>query len=398
MIQLYNSLTRQKERFQAITPQKVTLYVCGITPYDTTHLGHAFTYISFDILVRFLKHSGYIVAYTQNVTDMNDRDNDLLQRAKDLDIPWQELATYWTNKFLEDMKSLNWIMPTHYIKASENIPAMITLIQQLLTRRLAYQVSGNVYLDITLNPEFGKLSGLTKEQMLPIAREFEEDTENPQKKHPLDITLWKETSKSQLADSHIPSFPSPFSSGRPGWHIECSAMALKTLGRQVEPLRNGEQYQTIDIHGGGIDLLYPHHESEIAQSEGATQQKPFAKYWIHTGIVSYRGEKMSKSLGNLVLVSDLLKKYSSNALRFLLLSHHYRTPWEFKEGDLDEAQEKIAGIEKRVSTKEKGIPDDFLNALSDDLNTPLALEILQKEPVISPELFSLLGFTKKLKE
>lgn len=382
MIQLYNSLTRQKERFQAITPQKVTLYVCGITPYDTTHLGHAFTYLSFDVLVRLLTYQGYKVTYTQNVTDMNDRDNDLLQRAKDLDIPWQELADYWTKKFLVDMKSLHWIMPTHYIKASENIEAMIQLIQQLVDRGLAYMVEGNVYLDSTLDPNFGKLSGLTKEQMLPIAREFEEDTENPHKKHPLDITLWKATTKSETK-AHIPSFPSPFSNGRPGWHIECSAMAIKTLG------------EAIDIHGGGIDLIYPHHESEIAQSEGAIQKKPFAKYWMHTGIVSYNGEKMSKSLGNLVLVSDLLQKYSSNALRFLLLSHQYREPWEFKEEDLVVAQEQITAIEQRVNDQKKGIPKPFLDALADDLNTPQALAVLENETVISQELFSLLGFTKK---
>jgi len=348
------------------------MYVCGITPYDTTHLGHAFTYISFDILVRYLAFLGYKVEYTQNVTDINDRDNDILKRAQQQNIPWQNLADLWTNRFLSDMKALNWVKPTHYIKASENIDSMIVLIQKLLKKTFAYQKNNSVYLDITKIKDYGKLSKLSQKQMLKIAQDFEEDVDNPNKKNPLDITLWRASTLTQ--PKHIPSFPSPWGKGRPGWHIECSAMAIHTLGEQI------------DIHGGGKDLIFPHHEVEIAQSEGATGKKPFAKYWMHTGEVSYKGKKMSKSLGNLVMVSDLLKKYSANAIRWVLLSHHYRKPWEFHEDELKEAEKVI----KTLHLVDTPLPEEFLKALQDDLNTPKVLEIIKTTR--SLPAFLLLGF------
>ncbi len=369
-MKLYNSLTKKLEIFTPHVENKVKLYVCGITPYDTTHLGHAFTYIFFDSLIRFLRYKGYKTTYTQNVTDINDRDNDILKRAKEQNIPWPNLANFWTDKFLHDMHTLNWIMPDNFLFASAHIPAMIDLIEKLLKNNIAYCENGGVYLDITKDKDFGKLSRLTSANMLSIARDFEEDIENPDKRNPLDITLWRPTSSDQL--EHIPSFDSPYGRGRPGWHLECSAMAVCSLGEQI------------DIHGGGMDLLFPHHEAEIAQSEGANGKIPFAKYWIHTELVSYQGRKISKSLGNIVLISDLLQKYSANAIRYMLLSHHYRTPWEFHETELIEAEKKVIIIDKAIKSQLKPIEEprdnlimkQFNNFLEDDMNTPAALKIL----------------------
>lgn len=377
MLTVYNTLSRQKEEFIPLQDQSVSMYVCGITPYDTTHLGHAFTYIFFDIVYRYLTFKGYKVTYTQNVTDINDRDNDILKRAKEQNTSWQDLANFWTKRFLDDMKELNWVMPTYYLKASEHIRHMVELTQKILANGYAYEVNGSVYLNTEKVNDFGKLSNFSKEQMLETAKKFEEDLENKDKKHPLDITLWRASAKNQ--PEHIPSFQSPFGNGRPGWHIECSAMSTEKLGEKI------------DIHGGGIDLIYPHHESEIAESEAATGKKPFAKYWFHTGIVGYQGKKMSKSVGNLVLVSDLLKKYSPNAIRYLLLSRHYRSLWDYKESDLGEA-EKVVMLFKEKATEDLDMAKEFIDAMEDDFNTPLALSILQKQEAISLKALSLLGF------
>lgn len=389
MLSLYNSLSQQKEVFEPILDKKVTLYVCGITPYDTTHLGHAFTYLSFDVLVRYLTYLGNQVIYTQNVTDINDRDNDILKRAQEQRVTWQDLASFWTKKFLEDMKTLNWVLPTNYLNASEQIPAMVHIIQDILKNGFGYENSGNVFLDITKDPEFGKLSRLNEAQMLQRAKEFEEDIENPLKKHPLDITLWRAASNAADA-SHIPSFDSPWGKGRPGWHIECSAMAINSLAK--EQTVSGESYRTIDIHGGGNDLIYPHHESEIAQSEAGTGKKPFAKFWMHTGTVGINGQKMSKSLGNLILISDLLKSYSANAIRWVLLSHHYREAWEYNEKEFQHAEETISVITETLSRHSRLDPEsqnnkdrmlnqvqhDALDALNNDLDTPSVLKLIEQ--------------------
>ncbi len=368
-MKLYNSLTKKIEKFSPIDNKTVKIYVCGITPYDTTHLGHAFTYIYFDALIRYLKYKNYHVIYTQNITDINDRDNDMLNRAKEQGIPWQNLANLWTDKFLDDMNSLNWIMPDHYLWASAHIPAVIQIIDSLIYKGLAYRVNGGVYFDISQDINYGKFSGFSEEKMLEISREFDEDLDNLDKKNPLDITLWRPTTEDQ--SEHIPSFESPYGPGRPGWHIECSAMANCSLGDQI------------DIHGGGIDLIFPHHEAEIAQSESATGKIPFAKYWLHTQLVSHQGKKMSKSVGNLVLISDLLQKYSANAIRFMLLSHHYRTVWEFSENELKEAEKKIDKIiniisSSRIQKENNSNIQKFNTVLENDLNTPKALEIMLK--------------------
>lgn len=385
-MKIFNSLSSRLEEFKPLHDKKVTIYVCGITPYDTTHLGHAFTYISFDALIRYLKFTGFKVVYTQNVTDINDRDKDILQRAKEQRISWSELAELWTKKFLKDMKDLNWTPPTCYLKASKNIPFMLKLIKVLMDKGLAYQANNSVYLDISKFPDYGKLSKLSKARMLKIAKDFEEDLTCPDKKHPLDITLWRASEKNQ--PKHIPSFPSPFGSGRPGWHIECSAMSIETLGSQL------------DIHGGGIDLKFPHHEAEIAQSEGATGKIPFARYWMHIGTVCYQGEKMSKSKGNLIMVSDLLKKYSPNAIRYLLLSHHWYRKWEYTEKDLILAQRNVGIINHALASKgetlDRNIIEHFSKILDQNLDTPKALKFLlklsQQGIRIPDKLYSCLGF------
>lgn len=408
-MRLYNSLAKEIERFQPISdksstlyheklnserrlekPQKVLgkkvhIYVCGITPYDTTHLGHAFTYISFDVLVRYLLFKGYKVTYTQNITDINDRDNDLLKRAKEQKVPWHELAVFWTKRFLRDMKKLNWRMPENFLKASQQIGPMIKLIELLLKNGVAYKAQGNVFLDITRFPQYGRLSDLSKKEMLTVAKEFEEDIDNPLKKHELDITLWRKPSPNQ--PKHIPSFNSPYGTGRPGWHIECSAMAISSLGAQI------------DIHGGGQDLKFPHHEAEIIQSEGATNKKPFVKYWLHTGTVSYKGAKMSKSLGNLILVSDLLKKYPPSAIRWMLLSHHYQTSWEFTENEIKKAEQSIKTVHKAINksmskSRNKESLEQFTMLMDNNLQTPdvlsYVLELSQKTSKNTHTILSIL--------
>lgn len=381
MIQLFNTLTQKKEDFTPLDSKKVTLYVCGITPYDTTHLGHAFTYITFDVLIKYLTYKEYQVVYTQNVTDINDRDNDILKRAEEQRTTWQQLTEYWTKRFLSDMEALNWTKPNHYLYASQQISSMVSLIQKILEKGYAYEKNGGIYLDVDKYDGYGKLSKLSEEEMLTIAKDFEEDLENPDKKHPLDITLWKPSLPGQA--EHIPSFDSPFGKGRPGWHIECSAMSTSTLGEQI------------DLHGGGVDLIYPHHESEITQSETGTGKIPFANIWMHVNLVQKDHEKMSKSKGNLVLVSDLLKTYSPNALRWYLLSHHYRQSWNFEEKELKEAEKwakKLSQIlspskqsesrsnEKKVKTS---LITLFEEAMDDDLNTPKVLDMI-KEILLTP--------------
>lgn len=394
---LFNSLSKKLEEFKSIEKDLVKMYVCGITPYDTTHLGHAFTYLSFDALIRYLKYKGNKVIYTQNVTDINDRDNDILKRAEEQNTTWQNLSKFWTDKFLNDMQNLNWIKPDNFLFASEQVSSMIQIIEKLLKNGCAYEVNNGIYLNIDKKKDFGKLSGFDEKKMLTVAKDFDEDLDNQDKRNKLDITLWRPTNSVQ--GKHIPSFESPFGPGRPGWHLECSAMAIGSLGEQI------------DIHGGGEDLIYPHHESEIAQSEGASGKVPFAKFWLHTGTVGYKGKKMSKSLGNLVLVSDLLKKYSANSLRYLLLSHHYRDPWEFKETYLAEAEKKVSKIKQTIESyhirnnelKINSLPAgkagsaivQFSDYLDDNLNTPLALDVLCKaENTAEVKLMSdILGFT-----
>jgi cysteinyl-tRNA synthetase len=367
-MKLFNTLTQSLEEFVPIDNKMVRIYVCGITPYDTTHLGHAFTYVSFDALIRYLEFCGYTVNYVQNVTDIDD---DILRKARELGIPWDELGRRETERYLQDMDALNVRRPNVYPRATQETPTMIEVILTLLARGYAYEREGNVYFSVRQDPDFGIMAraiGLSDyKSMLIIANERGNYPDDPHKKDPLDFVLWQAQAPGE------PFWPSPWGPGRPGWHIECSAMSMRYLGPQI------------DIHGGGADLAFPHHTCEIAQSEHFTGKVPFARIWMHTGLVHQDGEKMSKSLGNLTLVSDLLKDYNANAIRVTLLNHHYRYPWECFAEDLQVATETVGLFEQvraLVGTNTDGsdslLHGLFVAAMGNDLNTPQALFLLRQ--------------------
>lgn len=364
-MRLFNTQSGQIEQF---TPRNgsVGMYVCGVTPYDTTHVGHAFTFLTFDILARWLRYKGLDVTYVQNVTDIDD---DILRKAKEIGLDWRELGDRETARYLKDMDNLNWIAPDHYVRATDHVPEMLEIIAELIEKGYAYESGGNVYFSVTSDAEFGKLSHIPRAEMLPIANERGNTPDDPNKRDPLDFVLWQKWSEGE------PSWDSPYGPGRPGWHVECSAMASRYLG------------PSIDIHGGGYDLVFPHHECEIAQSENAFGVEPFARYWAHVAMVGYNGEKMSKSLGNLVLVGDALKSYSADAIRLYLFSHHYRLPWAWEDAELDRWERVADDLIEAVDLPAYGIDneldvnlprDRFLLAMDDDLNTPAAIEALRE--------------------
>ena len=364
-MRLFNTQTGEVERFTA-RDNRVGIYVCGVTPYDTTHAGHAFTFLTFDILARYLRSQGLDVTYVQNVTDIDD---DILRKARELGTTWDELGSSETAKYRKDMADLNALDPDHYIKATDHVAEMIAIIEPLIEKGFAYEKNGSVYFSVASDPEFGKLSHIPRADMLPIANERGNTPNDPNKKDPLDFIMWQAASPGQ------PTRDSPWGPGRPGWHIECSAMATTYLGN------------TIDIHGGGADLIFPHHECEIAQSENATGIEPFARTWMHVGMVEYQGEKMSKSLGNLVLARDLLGEYSSDSIRLYLFSHHYRAAWEFIDDEMPEYEALANDLREAVEFPAYGIEDEvdvsmlrerFFNALEDDLGTPEAIEALKE--------------------
>ena len=372
-MKLYNSRTRKIETFTPLSDNTVKMYVCGITPDGPTHLGHAFTYTIFDILNRYLRYKGYKVTYTQNLTDV---DNEILKRSAKAGQPWKPFELKWSAQFLKDYQALNLLMPDYYVKASDTVPEIIKIVKVLQERGFAYEVSGNVYFNVKKFPDYGKLSRYNWDQMVMIAAERGGAPNNPEQKNPLDFVLWQCSSPTE------PRWPSPWGWGRPGWHIECSAMVCHYLGTQI------------DIHGGGHDLIFPHHESEIAQSESYTGKKPYVNFWMHTAMLQYEGEKMSKSLGNLVIVSELLKNYSANAIRWVLLSHHYREAWEFRYEELDRAEQTVETIFKSPDVKanqNSPLQKQFEHLMDDDLNTPAVLKILEKAPSI--KIMDRLGFT-----
>lgn len=362
---LFNTQSNEKELVSA-PDGKLGIYVCGVTPYDTTHAGHAFTFLTFDILVRYLRYLDYDVTYVQNVTDIDD---DVLRKASQLGTTWDELGTRETERYLQDMRDLNAIPFDHYLKATDHIAEMIAIIEPLIAKGHAYVANNSVYFSVASDPEFGKLSHLSIADMLPIANERGNNPDDPNKRDPLDFLLW------QAAAPGEPTWDSPWGPGRPGWHIECSAMATKYLGN------------TVDIHGGGGDLIFPHHECEIAQTENATGAKPFARYWVHVGMVRYQGEKMSKSLGNLVLARDILNAYSADAARLYLFSHHYREAWEYVDEDIDAWAQLAQDLREAADFPAFGIEEEvdvsmfrerFMNAMNDDLDTPSAIEALRE--------------------
>ncbi len=361
-MKLYNSLSKTIETFKP-RDHEVSLYVCGITPYDTTHLGHAFTYTTTDILVRYLEFQNFKVNYVQNVTDIDD---DILRKAREVGEDWQTVGNRWTTHFIRDMQALNVRPPDHFPRATDMIDDIISSVQALLSKGVAYEKGGSVYFDINSWPDFGKLSKLTRNQMLPVANERGNQPDDPKKRNPLDFVLW------QAQAAGEPAWESPWGAGRPGWHIECSTMATRFLG------------ETVDIHSGGMDLCFPHHECEIAQVEPITGRKPFVRLWMHIAMVRFAGEKMSKSLGNLIMVSDLLEKYPPDAIRLYLGSHHYRDAWEFHEEALTEARHQAQKLTDAVQISGgsgrplelDGYWESLCNAMDNDLDSYNAIQVL----------------------
>jgi L-cysteine:1D-myo-inositol 2-amino-2-deoxy-alpha-D-glucopyranoside ligase len=365
-MRLFNTLSQQLEELRP-HGDAVTLYVCGITPYDTTHLGHASINVVYDTLRRYLIWRGQPVKYVQNVTDIDD---DILRKAKERGLAWDALGRQETERYLTDLRDLNVAPPDYYIKASDETAKMIELIQALLAKNLAYVRDGWVYFRVKADPDFGRLAEaagyIGYDAWLLTANERGNFPDDPRKEDPLDFILW------QAQQPGEPAWPSPWVPGRPGWHIECSSMSVKYLGPRI------------DIHGGGSDLVFPHHTCEIAQSENATGERPFVSIWMHCAMVGLDGEKMSKSLGNLVLARDLLNRYSADAIRVMLLSHHYRTPWEYSEYEMREKAAfterlrlgDLADVTEDADEVARKAEQEFIAALEDDLDTPHALDVL----------------------
>jgi len=357
---LYNTASHEVER---VAEEEIGLYVCGITPYDTTHLGHAFTYVAFDVMVRFLRFVDRTVTYVRNITDIDD---DILLRARSTRVDWKDLGDREYAKFAEDMRRLNCVPPEVEPRATQHLPEIIRITQGLLGEGLAYENQGSVYFEVKKDPRFGRLCRLDYPAMLELANERGNFPGDPLKRDPLDFVLWQARKEGE------PSWSSPWGEGRPGWHIECSAMSTKYLG------------DSFAIHGGGEDLIFPHHECEIAQSENFTS-KPFVRYWAHTGMVFYGRHKMSKSLGNMVFVSDLLERYSADAIRLALLGHHYRSEWDFDEAEMGPADTLAKGLARKLAGAGEGNADEVarwgapvLEAMADDLDTPRALRELER--------------------
>mgnify|MGYP005836383533 CR=1 FL=1 len=359
---LYNSLTRTIEPFEP-RGSEVNVYTCGITPYDTTHLGHAFTYTSVDILIRYLESLGLKVNYVQNVTDIDD---DILRKAREVGENWHSLGNRWTAHFIRDMQALNVRPPDYYPRATDVISEIISTVQRLISTGLGYEADGNVYFHVDRWKEFGKLSRLTRDEMLAVANERGNRPDDPNKRNPLDFVLWQAQAPGE------PAWESPWGPGRPGWHIECSVMSTKYLG------------EVIDIHCGGGDLSFPHHECEIAQVEPISPKGHFVRFWMHIAMVHYQGAKMSKSIGNLIMVRDLLEKWSPNALRLYLGSHHYRDTWSYNEDDLKWAEDLAREIdlalsaesESRATLDAQNFWNSFKQSMDSDLNTSGAIQTI----------------------
>lgn len=356
-MKIFDTLSQKEKK---ISKKEIGLYVCGITPYDTTHLGHAFTFIIYDVLVRYLRFLENKVTYVQNVTDIDD---DILIKAKSLKVSWKKLAETETAKHLKNTDALNILRPDYFIKATDNIGEMVKIVSLLVSKKLAYVKNSSVYFDVKKDNNFGKLSNYSYRAMLEIANERGNFPLDNNKKDPLDFVLWQKSKKGE------PWWQSSWGQGRPGWHIECSAMSLKYLG------------PTITIHGGGEDLIFPHHEAEIAQSENYTGKK-FVDIWMHSAMVYCDTKKMSKSLGNMIFINDLLKKYDSNTIRIFLLNHFWKKPWNFNLAEINEAQ-KIANllaataIKSNTSLKNaKVVLPEFFNAMENNFNVPEAIKIL----------------------
>jgi cysteinyl-tRNA synthetase len=376
MLRIFNTMTSTKEEFKPVIPGKAGMYVCGVTVYDNCHIGHARANVAFDVVYRYLRHAGYDVTYVRNYTDIDDK---IINRANRDGVEYNVISERYIKAFDEDMARLNLAIPTHQPKATEYVDEIITLVEKLIATGAAYPADGDVYFAVEKFDDYLKLSKRNLEEMQAGARVDIDE----RKRHPMDFALWK------AAKPGEPFWPSPWGNGRPGWHIECSAMSMKLLG------------ETFDIHGGGKDLVFPHHENEIAQSEAASG-KPFVNYWMHNGFVNINAEKMSKSLGNFFTIREILERYDSEVLRFFLLSAHYRSPIDFSDQNLADAEaglnriySALAAMEEILSKHSVSAPADspslvdeaveelaekvsklqirFCEAMDDDFNTALAI-------------------------
>ena len=359
-MKITNTLSGLKEEF---IPQgeEVKMYVCGITPQAEAHIGHAMSYINFDAIRRYLKFRGYKVKCVQNFTDIDDK---IINKAAALGVSISELAEKNMAEFMTDMDALNVSRMDLYPRATQEIPKIIEMVQGLVDGGFAYPAEGSVYFRVTKLENYGKLAHRTLDQMMAGAR-IEPGSE---KENPMDFVIWK------AAKPREPSWDSPWGKGRPGWHIECSAMSLKYLG------------DTLDIHGGGQDLIFPHHENEIAQSESFTGKKPFVKYWMHNGLLRLGEEKMSKSIGNIISIKQALSKFSVDAIRIFILGSHYRSPLTYSPEALEAAEKGAARLRqalesstsggKSISLDIAGVRQRFVESMDDDFNTPQALAVL----------------------
>jgi len=364
-LKIYNTLSRKKEKFIPLREGEVKMYVCGVTVYDHCHVGHARALFTFDVVVRYFRFLGYKTTFVRNFTDLDDK---IIQRAREEGTKPKVIAEKYIQEFNRDGSALGLTPPDREPRATDHVPEMIEIIHRLVEKGLAYRINGDVFFSVDRFAPYGKLSGRKLDELQAGVRvEVDE-----RKKHPMDFALWKQSKEGE------PSWKSPWGEGRPGWHIECSAMSVKYLG------------QPFDIHGGGADLVFPHHENEIAQSEGASDLM-FARYWMHNGFVNINQEKMSKSLGNVYTIQDVLDRYDAASLRHYILASHYRSPLDFSEQGLVEAEKGMDRIYDTVDRlnqltspngggeKEEGLLAEFRKEMDDDFNTPRALALLFEE-------------------
>ena len=371
MLEVYDTLTRQKEEFCPIRGNRVNMFVCGPTVYDLSHIGHARTYIAYDIMARYIRFKGYSLFYLMNITDVDDK---IIEKAKERDIDPLALANEYTEEFYKDLELLGIKSINLFAKASEYMEEIISHVNELIHKEYAYSVDGNVYFDISKFKDYGKLSNQTINELKK--HRIEPD---PEKRNPCDFSLWKSKKEGEIA------WNSPWGKGRPSWHIEDTTITLTHFGPRY------------DIHGGAIELIFPHHEAEIAQAEAMTGKKPLVKYWIHTGIVNVHGRKMSKSLGNFITIKEIAKKYRPDVLRLFFAKSHYRSNIDFREENLDKAKETLENLnrvyekindllnsapeesnseDKNILEKIREYEQDFYSAIDNDFNTPLAISSL----------------------
>ena len=401
-LKIYNTLTRKKEIFKPRKGKKVNMFVCGPTVYDYAHIGHARTYIAFDVIVKYLRKKGYDVFYLQNITDVDDK---IINRAKEEGVSWKELARKFEREYKKDAKSLGIDSISKYARATEHIKEIISQVERLLKKGFAYQIEDGIYYDISKFKDYGKLSGRTALQAEDAVSRIDE---SKKKKNKGDFCLWKFWSGKDWE----PKWRSPWGYGRPGWHIEDTAITEKYFGPQYE------------IHGGARDLIFPHHEAEIAQMEAISEKKPMVKYWLHTGFLTINGQKMSKSLGNFITIREFLNKHSARLLRFFVLKSHYRSPIDYSEKAILQSQNELERIDEFVEKIQNAkfkiqnfnskfkidkFKNKFEEAMDDDFNTPKAMAVifelirevnpmLDKNQITQEEVKQILEFLKFIDE